>query len=272
MNLVLFDLGGTLIDDPFEDVLHMIHFDVLAEFKNWKIEEDVVTEFFASWREANLKTDHPFASHFLQEETWIAEALMNLNRARAIPPVQEIPLLTLTILKKYRELASVQIRNQPQLAALRQLLEWLKSTGTVVGVASNDREFATRTMLIWANLARFMERVFTSEGLSKKYAGAEKPAPEFFHAVFSELNRPLSEWDRVFYVGDSENNDIIPAHSLGIRTVRFLNKGNPKNASWLDTTMASLADYQCTERDQLQDIFRKALNGPDGKTGTVTPG
>ena len=76
----------------------------------------------------------------------------------------------------------------------------------------------------------------------------------------------------MFYVGDSEKNDIIPAHSLGIRTVRFLNKGNPKNASWLDTTMASLADYQCTERDQLQDIFRKALNGPVGKTGTVTPG
>ena len=272
MNLVLFDLGGTLIDDPFEDVLRMIHSDVLAEFKNRKLEEEAVTEFLVCWRGANLKTDYPFASHFLQEETWIAEALMNLHRARAIPPVQEIPLLSLTILKRYRELASVQIGNQPQLTALRQLLEWLKSTGTVVGVASNDREFATRTMLTWANLARFMEWVFTSEGLSRKYAKAEKPAPEFFHAVFSELNRPLGEWDRVFYVGDSEKNDIIPANSLGIRTVRFLNKGNRDNASWLDTTMASLADYQCTERDQLLDVFRKALNDPKGKSGTVVPG
>jgi FMN phosphatase YigB (HAD superfamily) len=265
VNLVLFDLGGTLIDDPFEDVLREIRSDLVAEFRNWNLEENAVAEFLASWREVNLNSDHPFASHFLQEETWIAEALVNLYRARGIPPMQEIPLLSLTILRRYRELAAVQISNQTQLAALRQLLEWLRSGGTVVGVASNDREFATRTMLIWANLDRFMEWVFTSEGLSKKYPRAEKPAPEFFDAILSELGRPLSAWDSVFYVGDSEKNDIIPAKSLGIRTVRFLNKRNPKDASWLDTTSTSLAEYQCTEREQLQDIFRKALNDPEGR-------
>jgi FMN phosphatase YigB (HAD superfamily) len=271
VNLVLFDLGGTLIDDPFEGVLREIRSDLVAEFRNWKLEEDSVAEFLASWREANLKSDHPFASHFLQEETWIAEALVDLYRARAIPPMQEIPLLSLTVLRRYRELAAIQIGAQPQLAALRRLLEWLRTEETVVGVASNDREFATRTMLILANLDKYMEWVFTSEGLSKHYAGAEKPAPEFFQAIFSELGRPLSAWDSVFYVGDSEKNDIIPAHSLGIRTVRFLNKGNPKDATWLDTTLASLAEYQCTEREQLQDIFRSALSGPKSRSSTVKP-
>jgi FMN phosphatase YigB (HAD superfamily) len=269
MNLALFDLGGTLIDDPFDDVLQLMRSDILEEFKKWKLGEDAVTEFLACWREANLKSDHPFASHFLQEETWIAESLINLHHTRTTPPFQEIPMLSLTILKRYRELASVQIFNQPQLATLRQLLKWLRSAGTVVGVASNDRGFATRTMLIWANLAEFMDWIFTSEGLSKKYLKAEKPAPEFFRAVFSELNRPLSAWDLVFYVGDSEKNDILPANSLGIHTVRFLNKANPKNASWLDTTVASLAEYQCTDREQLQAIFRKALNRPIEGNGTV---
>lgn len=266
MNLVLFDLGGTLIDDPFEDVLRMIRSDIVEEFRNWKLEEDAVAEFLLSWHEANLKSDHPFASHFLQEETWIAEALLNLNRARAIPPMQDIPLLSPRILRRYRELAAVQISNQAQLPALRQLLGWLRSTETVVGVASNDREFATRTMLIWADLANFAEWVFTSEGLSKKHQGAEKPAPEFFRAIFSDLGRPMSTWDGVFYVGDSEKNDIVPANSLGIHTVRFLNKRNPQNTSWLDTTMASRAEYQCTEREQLQDIFRTALENPRKRT------
>jgi FMN phosphatase YigB (HAD superfamily) len=259
MNLILFDLGGTLIDDPFEDVLILIDPFLRAEFTNRNIGEDAVAEFLANWREANLKSDHPFASHFLQEETWITEALLHLHRSRAVPPIQEIPVLSLTILGKYRDLAATQIGGQSQLPILRQLLQWLKTPETVVGVASNDREFATRTMLIWADLERFMDCVFASEGLSRKYAGAEKPAREFFLAIFAALNRPISSWNRVFYVGDSEKNDIIPAHSLGIRTVRFINKSNPINASWIDKTLTSVADYRCNERAQLQEIFRNAL-------------
>lgn len=260
VNLILFDLGGTLIDDPFDDVLTLIHPIIRAEFMNRNIDEDAVPEFLANWREANLKSDHQFASHFLQEETWITEALLRLHHSRAIPPTQEIPFLSLTILRKYRELAAAQIGGQPQLSVLRELLQWLKTPETVVGVASNDREFATRTMLIWGDLERFTDCVFTSEGLSRKHAGAEKPAQEFFLAIFTELNRPIRLWNRVFYVGDSEKNDIIPARVLGIRTVRFINRSNPTSASWIDKTLTSVADYQCDERGQLLEIFRGALN------------
>jgi FMN phosphatase YigB (HAD superfamily) len=269
MNLVLFDLGGTLIDDPFEEVLQWIHPDVVAALKTWRLEPEAATEFLSSWRQVNITSDHPFASHFLQEETWIAEALMMLRRANPRFPVQEIPMLSLTLLKRYRELAAVQIGRQPQLTTLRQLLTWFRSTDTLVGVASNDREFATRTMLTWARLAEFMEWVFTSEGLSRNHPKAEKPAPEFFSALFSELKRPLDSWNRVFYVGDSEKNDIIPANALGIRTVRFVNKGNRKDASWHDSTTATLAAYHCTEREQLQNIFRKAFSESRG-TGDMT--
>ena len=88
---------------------------------------------------------------------------------------------------------------------------------------------------------------------------AEKPAPEFFRAIFAEIKRPLSEWDHVVYVGDSEKNDILPARSLGICTVRYLNKRTPLNTLWIDSTVESVADYQCSDRKQLLSIFRKIL-------------
>lgn len=259
MNLIIFDLGGTLIDDPFEEVLHMLYAECLEGCHYWSLGKDDLTDFFSYWREENLKTDYPFASHFLQEETWTIRGLMHLNRARGVPPAAEIPVLSLTILKRYRELARVQISAQPQLPLLREIFTWLKRVGAFVGVASNDREFATKTMLIWAGLAEFPDWVFTSEGLSKKYPKAEKPAPEFFRAIFDEIKRPLSEWDHVVYVGDSEKKDILPALSLGLCTVWYLNKRTLQNTLWIDSTAESVADYQCSDRKQLLSIFRKIL-------------
>jgi FMN phosphatase YigB (HAD superfamily) len=259
MNLILFDLGGTLIDDPFEEVLHMLYAECLEGCHSLSLEKNDLADFFNYWREENLKTDYPFASHFLQEETWPIRGLMRLNRARGVPLAAEIPLLSLTILKRYRELARLQISVQPQLPLLKEIFTWLKRVGAVIGVASNDREFATKTMLVWADLAEYLDWVFTSEELSKKYPKAEKPAPEFFRAIFAEIKRPLSEWDHVVYVGDSEKNDILPARSLGICTVRYLNKRTPLDTLWIDSTVESVADYQCSDRKQLLSIFRKIL-------------
>lgn len=259
MNLILFDLGGTLIDDPFEEVLDALYDEFLEGCHYWSLEKNDLTDFFSYWREENLKTDYPFASHFLQEETWPIRGLMRLNRATGLPPAAEIPLLSLTILKRYRELARIQISAQPQLPLFREIFTWLKRVRAIIGVASNDREFATKAMLIWADLAEYLDGVFTSERLSKKYPKAEKPAPEFFHAIFDEIKRPLSEWDHVVYVGDSEKNDILPARSLGLCTVRYLNKRTPQDALWIDSTMESVADYQCSDRKQLLGILCKIL-------------
>lgn len=258
-NLIIFDLGGTLIDDPFDVVLHILYAECLKGCHYWPLEKDDLADFFNYWREENMKIDYPFASHFLQEEIWPIRSLMRLNRARGVPPAGDIPLISLTILKMYRELARIQISTQSQLPLLREIFTWLKRVGAFIGVASNDREFATRTMLIWAGLAEFPDWVFTSEGLSKKYSKAEKPAPEFFRAIFDEIKQPLSEWDHVVYVGDSEKNDILPARSLGLYTVRYLNKRTSQNTLWIDSTMKSVADYQSSDRKQLLSIFRKIL-------------
>ena len=259
MNLILFDLGGTLIDDPFEEVLNALYSECLESYNCLHLEKDALTEFFKYWREENLKNDYPFASHFLQEETWPLRAFMRLNRTREIPPTAEIPLLSLTALKRYRELACIQISKQPQLPLLKKIFIWLKSVGVTVGVASNDRKFATKTMLTWADLTGYLDYIFTSEELSEKYPKAEKPAPEFFHAIFNEIKRSITKWDNIIYVGDSEKNDILPARSLDLCTVRYLNKKNLQNAFWIDATVESMADFQYSDRKQLLNIFRKIL-------------
>jgi len=259
MNLVLFDNGGTLVDDPFDDVLAMLYPECLDAGLKLGLTTDDLPELFNYWREENSTTDYPFASHYLQEETWIVNSLLRLNTTRGTPDISDIPLISLSFLRRYRELARMQISKQPQLPLVRELFAWLKSTNIAIGVASNDREYSTNSIMAWTGLSRYLDWIFSSEGLSKKYPKAEKPRPEFFNAILKEIKRPITEWSCVLYVGDSERNDILPAKAAGITTIRYINEQNPKNSSWVDPTMDSVADYRCSERSQILSMLQAIL-------------
>jgi FMN phosphatase YigB (HAD superfamily) len=259
MNLILFDLGGTLIDDPFTDVLKKLQQECLKAPESVHLRGDCITNLFNYWRKENFKKDFAFASHFLQEESWLTSSLMLLNSSKGIPHLADLPLTSVTLLKRYRELAQVHISSQTQLPSLRKTLKILKMEGAIIGVASNDREFATRAMLTWANLFKYFDWVFSSEHLSEKYRGAQKPNLEFFQAIFSEIGKPIEEWNHVIYVGDSESNDILPARRMGFQTIRYVNKLNPRNSVWTDATMTTVADYRYSDRGQSLKAIRSAI-------------
>jgi FMN phosphatase YigB (HAD superfamily) len=257
MDLVLFDSGGTLIDDPFRDVLQDLRPEC-AGVQHFPKEADTVATFFEYWQQENLQTNFPFASHFLQEEAFIVTALTQLNASHGVPDLGWIPVISVALLKRYRELAFLQISRQPQMPLLRELLVRLKALRVNVAVASNDRDSAARAMLYWAGLIDHLDWVLTSEGLSRKYANAEKPKLEFFHAIFEEIGRPLAGWDRVVYVGDSEKNDIVPARQLGIVTIRYVDR-QVQRATWLHNPSESAAEHCFTERKQLSEIISLVL-------------
>ena len=252
-DLILFDNGNTLIDDPFDEVLEILHED--KSFMPLKRKD--LERFFEYWREENSNTKFPFASNFLQEETWIINSLMRLELEDKT--IKEIPFISLYILKKYRQLAKAHIKGQPQFPLLRQIFSSLKSKGIIIGIGSNDREFAARTMLIWADLFKYFDFIFTSEGLSRKYPDAEKPSPLFFKAIFEELNTPLPELRNVIYVGDSEENDVIPVKSLGISSVRYINSKALSDSECRDLFSNSRADFKFYDRKKLLALLYKIL-------------
>ena len=259
INTVCFDVGGTLIDDPFQDVIKIFREECRGGFHGLPKDQDDLDAFFAYWRKDNAEFDFPFASHFIQEEVWLIRALMQLNLRNKSLACEAIPIVAPRLLKRYRELAREHIAQQPQLPLLQDTLGWLRDRPVETVAASNDREFATSAMLSWSGLLPHFDHVFTSEGLSRNYLRAEKPAPEFFNAVLSELGPLSTNLATAVYVGDSEARDILPPRALGFTTVRYFNAFARKDLTWLDSSETTVADYAYSSFDELRKIMEKVL-------------
>lgn len=255
MSLVIFDVGGTLIDDPFVRVIDRMRNEGRAYLP---LEAKGRSAFFDHWNRENRDFDFPFASHFAQEESWVVRSLNHVRSEQGVPEPRDIPMIAPAVLRRYRQLARKDLQAQRQLPLLRRLFKWLSSMGVVVCIGSNDRDWATRAMLDWVGLAPFVDRVFTSEGLSEKHPGAEKPNPKFFRAMLLELERSLEGWSKVVYVGDSEERDIKPAKALGITTVRYLGRP-PYQSPWAHWSPRSVADYRVRDRSELQRTLQEIL-------------
>jgi hypothetical protein len=81
MILLLFDCGGTLVNDPFPSTMR--------ELANYSLNDPDLSErlvwksFLEYWKDENATFNFPLASHFLQEELWIIRALGRLANERA---------------------------------------------------------------------------------------------------------------------------------------------------------------------------------------------
>ncbi len=93
-------------------------------------------------------------------------------------------------------------------ADVRAVLAELAGAGFGVALAGNQPQ-RRRDELLDLGLATSM--VITSDEL-----GAEKPDAAFFEGMARRLG--VDDPDRVLYVGDRVDNDILPAHAFGLRT------------------------------------------------------
>lgn len=261
MIAVLFDNGGTLTDDPFEDAIALLRREhALAGLGPSGLSPALGDRFLELWSEENNTHSFPFASHFIQEETWITRALLRLCDSEGAPDPGDVPDLAPRILRRYRAAVRRIVGRQPQVAPLIAVLQKLKAKGCAVGVASNDRAFATRALMAWTGYAPYLDFVLVSEELSTPGARIEKPDPRFFAKALETLRDRGMSPSRLIYVGDSETNDIAAPRSLGFVTVRYINPNNPKSRSWLDHSQTTAADYAYRSVEELPALFDAILN------------
>ncbi len=260
MIAVLFDNGGTLTDDPFEDAIALLgQGDALADLEAAGLPRASCGRFLELWSEENDTHSFAFASHFIQEETWIVRALLRLAGAEGAPDPADVPELAPRILRRYRAAVRRIVGRQPQVGPLIAVLRHLKERGCTVGVASNDRTFATRALMAWTGYAPYLDFVLVSEELSTASERIEKPDPRFFAKALERLGERGIAPSRLVYVGNSEANDIAAPRALGFTTVRYINANNPKSRSWLDHCQTTAADYAYRSVDELPALFDKVL-------------
>lgn len=256
-SFVLFDLGGTLIFDPFPEALSRLERELREGRVRSPFSAEHIDAFLDEWVTVNNAVNFPFAAHFLQEEVFIWQTI--LRRIEDVDPSvrADLPIVIAELLAAYRSTALKMVSEQSHLGTLRRILGELTDRGMVLGVASNDREYATQALLAWAGLARFFRFVFTSEGLSQRHDRAEKPSPVFFEAVKLEAGI-TSGRDRCYYVGDDEKRDVDTPRACGFETIRLLVEADSAK-SWVDNPARSSADHVARSLDELGHLFARIL-------------
>ena len=254
---LIFDLGGTLISDPFDKVLNTLAKKPYREMLEAVIGNENVDFFISAWQHENRNYDFPFASHFMQEEIWITRAAWPFYKAGQIASKQLFPAWIANILSTYRAIALKTIARQTHLPELRTALDTASAKGYALSVASNDRYFATSAMLSAANILSKFRFVLTSEELSFSSPGAEKPSPVFFETLLSVIDANKHN-TRVFYLGDDEERDIRGVEGSSIIGVRFLGTSSA-SCKWIDLTARTRALIHFSSYRELTEMIQSGV-------------
>lgn len=255
---IVFDCGWTLVEDPFPQVLRSNGFRESVK-ELLKCSEEFVDLFFMNWSDGNAYIDFPFASHFLQEEKWIIDALSK-SKLEMRCTIEEVVTISPSVLKLYRECALKEISNQELPARWQPVLASLRGAGHRIFVASNDREVATPIMLKSCYLRDYFDDIFTSESLSRTTPDAVKPKEKFFRAVRRELIESYNVSTIPIYIGDSFLHDIKPARNVGWPAVHFVWGKGRDAAVWLDASPPGTSDVWIQRPEELLTLLETALD------------
>lgn len=87
---------------------------------------------------------------------------------------------------------------------------------------------------------KYMDGIYISEQV-----GANKPAPEYFDYVFSDIG--VTDRSRAIILGDSLTSDMLGGRNAGIATCLYLNGRSPLHSP--------LCDYEISSYDEFFDII-----------------
>jgi FMN phosphatase YigB (HAD superfamily) len=213
---VIFDLGGTLIGDPYPVARPAIGEQLLRDEVISPSQQPSFERALEKTYTEMIKEDPPFASFYMGEPELIRRALAEIGASASNTQIEKV-------LDFYRRRAvSVWISNSnwyglppPQ---LKILLSDLRKGGIKLGLLSNERERFFNT--VYYPLLGIDRRDFDYSTCSEKL-GFGKPDPRAFQAVLESLSVPPG---KAVYIGDMMVRDIIPAKKLGmisILTIQF---------------------------------------------------
>lgn len=129
----------------------------------------------------------------------------------------------------------------------RPALKQLRDRGLWVGIAGNQ---TVRAATLLARLQLPVNAIATSGQW-----GVAKPQLGFFDQVAAMAEGDRSE---IVYVGDHRDNDIRPAHAVGLKTA--LIRRGPWGYLWADDpAVATAADWIIQSLSELPDLVRPQL-------------
>ena len=220
ISAILFDFGGTLDSDG----QHWLNrfYRIYDQIGLSHVPKERVKEAFY-WADTQLEID-----------PGIRTAGFRLMMERHV----HLQFEKLGLLDPQREIKAAEAFYRPSEKVLhrnRSILERLKHDGLRLGVVSN----------FYGNVPTLCEEAGLKPVLSvildSILVGVKKPDPKIFQMALDQLK--LSG-DKVAFVGDSFERDIVPAKAMGMTTIFLASELNiqPSDPSKIDRTIYSLED------------------------------
>lgn len=206
---IVFDNGNTMVFDPFDEIKETVSKsaeEIARHDYGFQLD---TSKFLEAWSEANATIDFPFSSHFSQEEPFVQAGLKAAGVDDSIRP-----FLSLSILSEYRKQFREVLKNSSRSVELREVLQTLRQGGKHLAVISNDRDFATRSMMAWMGIHDLFDHFLTSEEI-----GVEKPDPKVFAIAAERFGKSVSD---IIYVGDDPERDVKCGHEAGVKTILYV--------------------------------------------------
>jgi len=203
-----FDVGNTLILDPFEKVLDRKSLEMRQVLSRFGY-NFTVKEIKDAWTEANRKVNYAFICHFYQEAPVVSHCLEILKVEKAKRPEISTELLIV-----YRNGLKSVIMADDRLTSMKRVLYELRKAGKRLVVFGNGRQKSIELFLQWTGLREYFHFVSTSEK-----TGIEKPDHKAFNYILKTL---ATRKERSMYIGDDMNNDISPAKEAGMKACLYV--------------------------------------------------
>lgn len=143
----------------------------------------------------------------------------------------------------YHETKSRQLRPFPDAEAL--LKDLSETTDLILGILTEGLEVKQAEKIVRLGIYRYLDpaAIFISDQV-----GISKPNPKLYRYALDRLGLAAPD---VMYVGDNPLNDIVPAHAVGMITVR--RKGTAKRSS---IPCPVEPDFEITDFEALRTILR----------------
>jgi len=208
IDTLIFDYGNTLVLDPFLKILG-IRSNEFCERLNAKGYKNKWQYLFQSWVTTNKELNLPFISHFYQEKEVIERALREAGIDK-----KDVSTISRELLNIYREGFREVLTKDIRRIEVKQILVFLRKKGLKLGVLSNERGFALNLALSYYGIIDLFDLVLSSEKVK-----VEKPDIKVFYYAIKALN---SKPETSIYVGDDPMRDILPAKTIGMKTILYV--------------------------------------------------
>lgn len=225
----LFDLYGTLADIKTDEELQSLWFGFA-----WLLGESDIQKVKDEYHEICKKYADARAHRFVEFDLLhVFEEMLQIRGADKSKAPE--------VAREFRLLSRQKLRLFP---CVIEILKELKERGAGVYLVSNAQACFTKDELDELSITTLFDGILISSD-----AGVKKPDTEIFEIAFEKFS--LNK-DECFYVGNDLHDDVLGAHSAGIKTVYIETEQSGKYEG-LDIA----PDYTVTTHYEMKDLLIK---------------